>query len=102
MCPYLRGLCYASCGPKFGHYMRFRQLKKASVYMPETGAICQIVVLTGAPSTYGLSVSLKGGPFPLRASFRCVIVGRGSGAFNCQGSSLSLRVLDPSSRKAYV
>ena len=31
-------------------------------------------------------------PFPLRASFNCVIVGRGPAPFNCQGFDVSLRI----------
>ena len=33
----------------------------------------------------GPSIPLRGGPFPLRASSTCLIVGRRAGAFNCLG-----------------
>ena len=35
---------------------------------------------------------LRGDPFPLRASFNCLIVGLRPGDFNCQDSGVSLRI----------
>ena len=49
------------------------------------------VVGSSVPLT-GPSARLTGDPFPLRASFNSLIVGRMSGAFDCQGSGLSLRI----------
>ena len=67
----------------------FSTIRRASV--PVTGG--------GSVPLTGTLVPFTGDPFPLRASFNSLIVGLGSGAFNCQGSAVSLRIWDPISRK---
>ena len=73
------------------HLKAFWTIKRASA--PVTGGS---VLLTGP------LVPLTGGSVPLSGSFNCLIVGLGSGVFNCQGFGVSLRIYYPSPRKVCV
>ena len=46
----------------------------------------------GSVPLTGPSVPLPGGSVPLTGLFNCLIVSRGPGPFNCQGSRVSLRM----------